>query len=174
MMVNCYAHRMTRKAPTLKHIKAQILGNNITIRQATPDDLFAMTSLLSELFKLEKDFSPNLACQREGLATLMRDRNSTILVALVKNNIIGMCTLQTLVSTAEGGVVGMVEDLVVSEAYRQQNVGTQLLQTMQAIAEKQGLLRLQLFTEQNRITDAFFTSNQWQATQLIVKRKILK
>ena len=165
---------MMQKNSTLKHIKKKIMNPKITIRQASPDDLFAMTSLLAELFSLEKDFSPNLACQREGLATLMANTSSTILVAIYKNKIIGMCTLQSLISTAEGGVVGMVEDLVVAEEYRQKGIGQSLLQAIERIAKEQGLLRLQLLTEQDLTTESFFKANQWNATQLVVKRKMFK
>lgn len=165
---------MMKKPSPLKHLKKKISSKNITIRQASPDDLFAMTSLLSELFSIKKDFSPNISCQREGLATLMANANSTILVALSKDKIIGLCTLQPLISTAEGGEVGLVEDLVVSEGYRQQGIGTRLLQAIERIAQNQGLLRLQLLTEQNHITESFFNTAQWNGTQLVVKRKIPK
>ncbi|MEE4351360.1 MAG: hypothetical protein V2J25_00685 [Desulfatiglans sp.] len=39
-------------------------------------------------------------------------------MADVEGNMVGMYTIQTLVSTAEGGMVGLIEDMVVSPCFR--------------------------------------------------------
>ena len=38
-----------------------------------------------------------------------------------------MCTVQTLISTAEGGPVGLVEDVIVRADYRGHGIGARLL-----------------------------------------------
>ncbi|OIQ01113.1 MAG: GNAT family N-acetyltransferase [Zetaproteobacteria bacterium CG2_30_46_52] len=152
----------------------KLLGNTVRIREAKHDDLFAMTALLTELFNIEVDFTPNLSNQREGLAALMSSEESTLLVADVKGKIIGMCTLQSLISTAEGGLVGIIEDLVIAQDHRGQGIGMKLLETIEKIAKDKGMLRLQLLTDVHEKTEAFFSQGQWKPTQLVVKRKLLK
>jgi hypothetical protein len=49
-------------------------------------------------------------------------------VAVAGDNIIGMATVQTPVSTAERGRVGLVEDVIVDGRFRCRNVGTHLIQ----------------------------------------------
>ena len=158
----------------LRKMKHRLLDAPITIREAALDDLFSMTELLSELFNIEADFTPNLAHQREGLAALMASRNCTLLVAVSQCQIVGMCTLQPLISTAEGGAVGMVEDLIVAEKFRHRGVGLKLLQGIEQVAQERGMLRLQLLTDKDEITETFFNKTGWKPTQLIVKRKLLR
>lgn len=46
---------------------------------------------------------------------------------MAKFTIVGMATIQTLISTAEGGRVGLVEDVVVDESFRGKGIGKLLL-----------------------------------------------
>jgi len=156
---------MTRRGLSLKAA---------TIRDASRGDLFAMTSLLAELFTLESDFTPNLQRQREGLAALMAEPDAVLLVALVKNQIVGMCTLQTIISTAEGGEAGVVEDLVVDKNFRGMGVGRLLLQAIEKRAVERGMTRLQLLTDQGvDATERFYDRLDWKPTQLVVRRKVI-
>jgi len=158
----------------LSELRRSLPGKQITVRNASRDDLFAMTSLLSELFTLETDFSPDLRRQREGLAALMASADAVLLVAAMQGEIVGMCTLQPLISTAEGGVVGLVEDLIVAEAFRNMGVGSKLLAAIEKKARQRGMSRLQLLTDQdNRQADAFYGRVGWKVTHLNVRRKIL-
>jgi len=152
----------------------KLLGKKVTIREARLDDLFGMTRLLTELFNIEVDFTPNLSNQREGLAALMASEQSTLMVAAVNDEIVGMCTLQSLISTAEGGLVGIIEDLIVSQDYRGQGIGLKLLKSIEKIAKSKGMLRLHLLTDAHENTEAFFGKAKWKPTQLIVKRKLLQ
>lgn len=148
--------------------------NNIglKIRSATTDDLSSLTYLLSELFTLESDFTPNIRKQRQGLASLMENDRSTLLVAEMKGDIIGVCTLQPLISTAEGGTVGIVEDLIISEKYRQKGIGAALLEAVEKIAISQGMSRLQLLIDKANVpANQFYDKHDWTLTQMSVRRK---
>ncbi|MDX8396896.1 MAG: GNAT family N-acetyltransferase [Mariprofundaceae bacterium] len=162
-----------KRTIVLKKVQRNLFLKSILIRPACNDDLFIMTDLLAALFTMEKDFTANLHHQREGLAALMADLNSTVLVAISNGKIIAMCTMQALISTAEGGMVGMVEDLVVDEKFRSLGVGSLLIQKIESIAKEKGMSRLQLLTDKGTEMEKFFTACEWQSTQLVAKRKLV-
>lgn len=156
----------------LKKMSHKLSRYTPAVRAATIADIPSMIQLLQELFTIESDFTPNVRLQRQGLATLIESEGATILVAETKNRVIGMCTLQPLVSTAEGGVVGIVEDLVVTETYRGMGVGSILLEAIENAAQQQDMSRLQLLTDfDDKKVDHFYETHQWQHTKLMTMRK---
>lgn len=140
-------------------------------------DIGELIELLYELFSIEKDFTFNKEKQYEGLKLmLMNGDNKRVWVAVKDDGcIIGMCTLQVLISTAEGGEVGLVEDVVVKKHFRCRGIGRQLLQEMRSWAATRGLRRLQLLTDKTNLPSIQFYQNMdWQSTQLICMRKLMK
>jgi ribosomal protein S18 acetylase RimI-like enzyme len=130
--------------------------------------------LLAELFTIEEDFQVDAAKQRVGLELLLNSDNGEIFVAQDNRTqqIVGMCSVQILISTAEGAKVGMVEDLIVTAAYRGQGIGQKLLQYLENWAQQQGLKRLQLLADKNNQPAVdFYARQDWQTTQLIALRK---
>lgn len=89
----------------------------IIIRHALPDDIPAMASLLEQLFAIEADFVADGQVQINGLSLLLRT-SALLLVADEDGSVVGMISIQPLISTAEGGAVGLLEDLVVHEECR--------------------------------------------------------
>src|SRR5512147_48290 len=88
------------------------------IRSATPADLDALVRLLGVLFSIEADFRPDPERQRRGLQRMLEDpARRLVLVAEVDGAVVGMVTVQLVVSTAEGGDSGLVEDMVIDEAH---------------------------------------------------------
>ena len=86
----------------------------VVIRRARPSDVPSMCGLLYELFSLETDFEPAPETQEKGISALIKARNSAlVLVAEKGGEVLGMCSVQVLISTAEGGRVGLLEDLVI-------------------------------------------------------------
>ncbi|MEJ2141963.1 MAG: GNAT family N-acetyltransferase [Gammaproteobacteria bacterium] len=97
-----------------------------------------------------------------------------LFVAEQASNIIGMCSCQALVSTAEAKVakVGLVEDVVVDNAFRGNGVGKAMLQHMEQWAKQQGMTRLQLMADStNSNAIDFYQSRDWQGTQLVTLKK---
>ena len=157
---------------TIRRMTRKFLNREVVIRTAVTADLGSMTSLLGELFSIEADFTPDVRRQRQGLATLMVSNNTTLLVATAKETIIGMCTLQPLVSTAEGGTVGIIEDLVVTKMWRGKGVGGLLLNSIEEVARRQNMSRLQLLTEvDNNRAMQFYGKHRWEKLHLIAMRK---
>jgi GNAT superfamily N-acetyltransferase len=146
---------------------------NIHIREAVPSDIDELVGLLAELFSIEADFTFNDSLQRQGL-TMMLDNpeDRCILIAEVNGNVVGMGSVQVLVSTAEGGLAGLVEDIVVSEPYRRKGIGALLLTSLEKWASQRGLTRLQLLADQdNAPALEFYEKMKWKTTWLICLRK---
>jgi ribosomal protein S18 acetylase RimI-like enzyme len=145
----------------------------MVIRIATLADLDAMVGLLGELFSIESDFSVNPDVQRQGVALMLADeRTRCVMVAEEQGQVVGMVTLQMLISTAEGGRVGLIEDMVVTSTYRGRGIGKQLLSAMEFWAKERGLLRLQLLADRkNAPALEFYRRQHWRQTDLICLRK---
>ena len=146
----------------------------ITIRTALPSDIAQLVELLQELFAIETDFVFDPVKQTKGLNQLLNSDKDFILVAESSNvnKVVGMCTIQTLISTAEGGQVGLLEDLVVAAGFRHKGIGTKLLAEAVYWAERRGLKRLQLLADKNNLPAlSFYTKQGWLSTELVCLRK---
>jgi ribosomal protein S18 acetylase RimI-like enzyme len=146
----------------------------ITIRIAKPSDIPQLIDMLNVLFTIEADFNFDQDKQACGLELLINSDKDCILVAelLCERRVLGMCTLQTLISTAEGGMVGLLEDMVVAADFRHRGIGVKLLAEAVSWAERQGLKRLQLLADKNNLPAlSFYEKQGWGSTQLICLRR---
>lgn len=149
---------------------------DITIRPARPEDIPRMSELLADLFTLESDFEPEVEKQAAGLSMLVAypTASSLVLVAVIDRKVVGMATVQTLISTAEGGRVGLVEDVIVDRGLRRKGIGTRLLDEIIAWGKRRKLLRIQLLADRdNRSALDFYAKHGWSKTSLICLRKTL-
>jgi GNAT superfamily N-acetyltransferase len=142
------------------------------IRLATSADLDAMIELIGLLFTLEPDNLFEPAKARRGLNLLLAHPDqAAVWVADQEGAVVGMCSAQIVISTAEGGPSAWVEDVIVTPALRGQGVGRQLLDAVVAWAERRGLTRLQLLADrQNEIALDFYHHMNWQGTRLVCLR----
>ncbi len=143
------------------------------IRRAKHSDISSMIGLLRTLFSLETDFDFNEGNQQKGLELMLEDlTNRYIVVAEQDGKSIGMCTAQILVSTAEGGISAVIEDLVVEEACCRQGIGKELLLAVEGWAWERGVRRLQLLADRNNTRALeFYKGIDWKVTQLICLQK---
>ncbi|MCL7486724.1 MAG: GNAT family N-acetyltransferase [Desulfobulbaceae bacterium] len=144
----------------------------VTIRPAVPEDIDALIPLLAILFSIEEDFVFNEGLQRRGLQMMIDNERRRILVAETNGKIIGMCSGQQTISTAEGGPALLVEDVIIHAEYRGLGIGRRLMEKVAEWGKMKGASRLQLLTDRNN-TQAlkFYTKLGWQATELICLRK---
>jgi ribosomal protein S18 acetylase RimI-like enzyme len=117
------------------------------IRAATPEDIPAMVALLRQLFAIEDDFAFDAPVQARGLALVLATPGAAGFVAERDGQVLGMATAQLLVSTARGGPVATIEDVVVDSAARGGGLGRALLAAAEAWARAQGALRVQLLAD---------------------------
>lgn len=138
---------------------------DIIIRRAQYHDLSVMAKLLEELFAIESDFKIDHAKQYAGLRRLYEKRQCDLLVAKHRNTVVGMVTMQPLVSTAEGGVIGVVEDLIVTTSMRGKGIGRRLLSEMASIAKEREYHRIQLaYDHRNEQAVDFYTKFGFEMT----------
>jgi ribosomal protein S18 acetylase RimI-like enzyme len=142
------------------------------IRPARPADLEALVGLLRILFAIEADFDFDSARQRRGLAMLLAHDGAVVLVAEAEGKVVGMCSGQLTISTAEGGFALLVEDMVVAEAWQGRGLGRELLAALEQWATARKIGRLQLLSDRNNTAALeFYGKLGWQATELICLRR---
>ncbi|MGV1098024.1 N-acetyltransferase family protein [Thiovibrio sp. JS02] len=142
------------------------------IRPARPDDLDALVDLLRILFCIEADFDFDAARQRQGLAMLLAHEAAVLIVAEAAGRVIGMCSGQLTISTAEGGFALLVEDVVVAQGWQGKGVGRELLAALEQWAEARKIGRLQLLADRNNAAALeFYRKLGWQSTELICLRR---
>lgn len=146
-----------------------VMKTGITIEEATGDDLPFMAKLLSILFAIESDFVIDYAKQLAGITKLFASDTTDMLVARHEGIVVGMITMQRLISSAEGDYIGQLEDLVVEEAYRKMGVGSRLINKMRFIAQEYGYKRIQLAADVNNDNALhFYTRRGFYRTHLSV------
>lgn len=142
------------------------------IRPATDNDLPSLLFLLKQLFSIEEDFVFDAKKQTRGLELLLQQENGQILVAERDGRVVGMATGQLLVSTAEGNLALLVEDLVVAPSHQGHGIGPALLQAVGDWGRSFGAVRMQLLADlENSQALKFYSKEKWQQTQLICLRK---
>jgi len=146
------------------------------IRPAHFEDIPEMCGLLSELFSIESDFCPDYHKQAAALGLLINNSSgsSAVIVAADAKRVIGMCTMQTLISTAQGGHVGLIEDLIVREDCRGKGIGKRLISEIIKWCPRNNISRVQLLRDsENLSAREFYLSNGWSDTKLLCMRKLL-
>ena len=144
----------------------------ILIRPAQQRDLDHLVSLLEKLFSIEEDFVFNESLQRRGLQIMLENELGCVLVAEAEGEVIGMCSGQLTVSTAEGGPALLVEDVVVHEDYRKRGTGRRLMSWISEWGKAKGVSRFQLLADRNNTPALeFYKRLGWNTTELICLRK---
>ncbi|MCI5132054.1 MAG: GNAT family N-acetyltransferase [Candidatus Electrothrix sp. EH2] len=148
------------------------ITEQILIRRAREEDITGLVFLLEVLFSIEEDFTFNADKQRRGLQLLLHRAEAVVLVAERQGRIIGMCTAQLLISTAEGGLSALVEDLVLLPAWQAQGTGRRLMETIAEWSTLQGATRIQLLADRNNSRAlGFYRRIGYLSTDLICLRR---
>ena len=142
------------------------------IRPALLGDLDGLVDLLRMLFAIEADFVFDAALQRRGLAMLLAHEAAVVLVAEAAGRVVGMCSGQMTISTAEGGFSLLVEDVVVAQSWQGKGVGRALLTALEQWGASRKIGRLQLLADRNNgAALEFYRKLGWQPTELICQRR---
>jgi GNAT superfamily N-acetyltransferase len=145
------------------------------VEQATILDLPQLTDLLHDLFTMEADFQPDRAKQMRGLQLILEQPNRGRIFVLRHNGmILGMINLLFTISTAEGGFVILLEDVIVHSEHRHQGIGAKLLQKAIEYAKVKNFLRITLLTDRlNDDSQRFFKNYGFFTSTMIPMRLIL-
>ena len=148
---------------------------NIAITSATAADLDAMADLLYELFTLESDFKPEREKQLRGLRLILNNPQiGQLFVLRVEGVIAGMANALITVSTAEGRLVVLLEDVIVKAAFRGQKLGRRLIEHVFDWAAQAGMPRVTLLADKdNTPALAFYERLGFEHSAMRVLRKPL-
>ncbi len=118
------------------------------IEEASFSDIPQLCDLLSVLFAQEHEFQPDRDKQRAALNLLVcNPQRGRVFVLRDGEAVLGMVSVQALVSTARGGDVLLLEDLVVRPARRDRGYGSALLEHVTDFARRGGYSRITLLAD---------------------------
>ena len=145
------------------------------IEQATLDDLPQLTELLAELFSMEGDFVPDPIRQSRGIRMILEQPSRGRIFTLKQNGaLLGMINLLFTISTAEGGSVILLEDLIIQKEYRSHGLGAKLLNYAIEYARKKDFKRITLLTDRlNADAQRFYKKHGFFESAMLPMRYVL-
>jgi GNAT superfamily N-acetyltransferase len=146
------------------------------VEMATIEDLPEMTELVMELFAMSAgDFKPNRDLQERGLRLILEQPSrGRIAVVRNKDQIFGMVNMLFTISTARGGFVIMMEDVVIHPRHRGQGYGTMLLDHVIEYAKQKGFSRITLLTDKiSADSQEFFRKHGFEYSNMIPMRLLI-
>jgi GNAT superfamily N-acetyltransferase len=150
--------------------------DSIRIEPATLDDLPELAGLLHDLFSMEADFVPDKEKQVRGLKLILEQPSrGRVFVLRNDHQIIGMINLLITISTAEGGFVLLLEDLIVKRSHRGQGYGSKLLEHAVKFAKEKKFLRITLLTDRdNAASKKFYLQRGFVESDMIPLRMLFR
>ena len=149
--------------------------SEVVIEPAVFEDLDELSNLLGELFSEEKDFRPNKQKQLQGLRLIFEEPNrGRVFVLRRDRTIVGMINLLFTISTAEGGFVILLEDLVIHKQYQGHGYGAKLLSHAIEFARQKNFLRITLLTDRpENLAQEFFRKHGFHESSMIPMRLLI-
>ena len=149
--------------------------SEVVIEPATFEDLDELSILLGELFSEESDFRPDKAKQLRGLRLIFEQPNrGRVFVLRQDRTIVGMINLLFTISTAEGGFVTLLEDLVIHKEFQGKGYGSQLLDYAIEFAKQKHFLRITLLTDRPELrSQQFFKRHGFTESSMLPMRLLL-
>ena len=148
---------------------------SVRIDFATAEDLPHLADLLSELFALESDFTPDREKQLRGLRLILDEPAlGRLFVLRIAGQVAGMANALITVSTAEGGKVLLLEDVIVSRTHRGGGYGRKLIAHVLDWAKQQGMARVTLLADRDNAPALdFYRALGFDGSNMTVLRKRL-
>lgn len=142
------------------------------LAHATIDDIPQLCELLALLFAQEAEFAPDRNKQAAGLREIITHPEiGRILILREDAVVIAMVNLLFTVSTALGGRVALLEDMIVHPAYRGSGTGSRLLQAAMEFARSSGCLRITLLTDRDNVAaQGFYRHHAFKLSTMLPMR----
>ena len=147
----------------------------LDFRVAKTEDIPVLCELLWELFSQEVEFTPNKEIQEKALKRIIEDENiGDIFVAVKENKVVAMVNVLYTISTALGEKVAILEDMVVSQNYKNQKIGSSLIKFALDYLEKNSFKRVTLLTDSDNFNaHNFYKKHGFIKSSMVVFRKSL-
>lgn len=161
------------KDETYENVKTP--SQRARVEMATLDDLPALTELVMDLFSHSVDFLPNRDAQERGLRLIL-EQPSRGRIAIVRDDdrIIGMVNMLFTISTASGGFVILLEDVIIHKHHRGQKYGSMLIDYVIQFAKNKGFLRITLLTDKiSAESQEFFRKHGFEGSSMVPMRCLI-
>jgi len=159
------------------------VAQEVTIREATPDDSAAIGRLWQELMSFHRDFDPRRFCLApdalhtwdQYLAEHMRDEGRLVLVAEAHGHVVGYALAGVgqdppVFSTAPHGLVG---DFCIAAQWRRRGLGRQLFAGLVSWFRARGLREVRLSAHaSNPVSNAFWQAMGFQPYLIRMRRSL--
>jgi GNAT superfamily N-acetyltransferase len=158
----------------LKHMVIESITSDPRIEPATLEDLPQLTDLVMALLGEEEDFTPNRSKQEHGLRLILEQPSRGRIFVLRNDHfVIGMVNLLFTISTAEGGFVVLMEDVIVHPMHRGQGYGSRLLKRAIEFAREKNFKRITLLTDKiSAESQRFFQKHGFVFSHMIPMRLV--
>jgi GNAT superfamily N-acetyltransferase len=145
------------------------------IEFAAAPDLDAMADLLGELFALESDFQPRREKQLAALRWILdHPDHGRLFVLRDAGRVLGMANALIGISTAEGGPVLILEDVILAAGHRGSGHGRRLVEHVLDWAAREGMSRVTLLADRdNAAALAFYQRLGFEESAMVVRRRRL-
>ena len=142
------------------------------LAHATLDDIPQLCELLALLFGQEAEFAPDRNKQTAGLREIITHPEvGHILILREGGAVIAMVNLLFTISTALGGRVALLEDMIVHPAHRGSGAGSRLLQATVEFARCADCLRITLLTDRgNDTAQRFYQRHGFEPSAMLPMR----
>lgn len=147
------------------------------VEMATLEDLPALTELVMDLFSMSAgDFKPDRELQERGLRLILEQPNrGRIVVIRNEDRIFGMVNMLFTISTARGGFVILMEDVIIHPHHRGQGYGTMLVNHVIEFAKQKKFLRITLLTDKiSAESQEFFQKQGFKYSNMIPMRYLIE
>lgn len=136
---------------------------SVVIRNASKEDIALIDYLINQAFHWE-----GVGDRGETILKAIHDQNGYLLVAESQGKIVGVIHQVFLYDLLNGGINSYIGTLVVEEHYRNQGIGSQLMQKATNIARQKGVIEVRLDTpKDNVVAIKFFKKHGFQREDTI-------
>jgi len=139
-------------------------------------DIPELIELLTDLFTQDIEFVPDSIKQKSGLEAIISNPEiGEILIIKDDDRTVGMVSLLYTISTALGGKVAILEDLIMHKDYRQIGLGKELLNEAIRFSKERNCLRLTLLTDfNNDVAINFYQQFGFKKSEMIPMRMVFE
>lgn len=147
----------------------------LRVEPACLDDLPALVELTMDLFAHSGDLRADSRVQEHGLQLILEQPSRGRIFVLRNNDaIFGMVNLLFTISTAMGGFVILMEDVIVHPKHRGRGYGAMLMDYVLDFAKKKNFRRITLLTDKmSDDSQKFFVKMGFDYSTMIPMRKII-
>ncbi|MFZ0034256.1 MAG: GNAT family N-acetyltransferase [Sedimentisphaerales bacterium] len=147
------------------------MSGAVSIVEAKESDLPAIKGLLAELVNAIQD-SESLDINKAmgNCRILLNDANCNLLVAKVGDSVVGFINFTTRKTALHLAPSGLIDELIVSEKYRGQGIGRQLISAAVDKCRQLGCCEIEVSTEKtNTKAREFYKSSGFEDVSILLE-----